>query len=97
MKQEEQEVSNEKPHGREFYLPHRAVVREAAESTRVRMAFDASARADDRTPSLNDCLEIGPPLQNLIWDILTRNRLQPVTLTGDSKQAILKIQIKEQD
>ena len=101
MDQEEQgiieKVSNENPNGREFYLPHRAVVRDTAESTKVRIVFDASARADDKSPSLNDCLETGPPLQNLIWDILTRNRLQPVTLTGDLKQAFLQIQIREQD
>ena len=60
-------------------------MREAAESTKVRIVFDASARANDRSPSLNDCLETGPPPQNLIWEILTRNRLQPVTLNGDLK------------
>ena len=99
--QEEQgiieKVSNENPIKREFYLPHRAVVRDTAESTKVRIVFDASARADDKSPSLNDCLETGPPLQNMIWDILTRNRLQPVTLAGDLKQAFLQIQIREQD
>ena len=42
-------------------------------------------------------METGPPLQNLIWDILTRNHLQPVTLTRDLKQAFLQIQLREQD
>ena len=59
--------------------------------------FDASARADDKSPSLNDCLETGPPLQNKIWDILTRSRLQPVTVSGDVKQAFLQIRIREED
>ena len=82
---------------REFYLPHRAVVRDSAESTKVRIVFDASARANDTSPSLNDCLETGPPLQNQIWEVLTRNRMQPITLTGDLKQAFLQIRIREQD
>ena len=68
---------------REFYLPHRAVVRDYAESTKVRIIFDASARANDTSPSLNDCLDTGPPLQNQIWEVLTRTRMQPITLTGD--------------
>ena len=61
------------PVGREFYIPHKPVVREAAESTKLRIVFDASARSNERSPSLNDCLEMGPPLQNLLWDILVRN------------------------
>ena len=49
--------------GKEFYLPHRAVVRENAESTKLRVVYDASARAHDNAPSLNECLHTGP-LQN---------------------------------
>ena len=59
--------------------------------------FDASAKADDKSPSLNDCLETGPSLQNLIWNILVRNRMQAVMRSGDLKQAFLQIRIREQD
>ena len=83
--------------GKEFYLPHRAVVREGVESTKVRIVYDASARANGNSPSLNDCLETGPPLQNHIWDILSRNRMQPWTASGDIKQAFLQIRIRESD
>ena len=41
---------------REFFIPHKAVVRESAEITRMRIVYDASARAYDSAPSLNDCL-----------------------------------------
>ena len=50
-------------------------MRDAAESTKVRIAFDASARADNKSPSLNDCLETGPSLQNLIRDNPLRKAL----------------------
>ena len=35
----------------EFYLPHKPVVRENAESTKVRIVYDASARADNQSKS----------------------------------------------
>ena len=83
--------------GREFYIPHKPVVRELAESTKTRIVYDASARASDNTPSLNDCLETGPPLQNLIWSVLVRNRFKPVALAGDLKKAFLQVRIREED
>ena len=52
------------PVGREFYIPHKPVIRESAESTKLRTVFDASAKANEKSPSLNDCLETGPALQN---------------------------------
>ena len=60
------EKVTQEPEGREFYLPHRPVVREPAESTKVRIVYDASAKANDDSLSLNDCLETGPTLQNLV-------------------------------
>ena len=48
--------------GREFYIPHKPVIRESAESTRLRIVYDASAQAYHKAPSLNDCLHAGPPL-----------------------------------
>ena len=82
---------------RVFYLPHRPVIRENAESTKLRIVFDGSARPDSSSPSLNDCLETGPALQNMIWDILVRNRMRPVAFTCDLKQAFLQVRIREED
>ena len=33
------------PEGKEFYIPHKPVVRETAEKTKIRIVYDASARA----------------------------------------------------
>ena len=57
--------------------------------------YDASARPNEKSPSLNECLETGPPLQNKIWSVLVRNRFHPVALAGDLKQAFLQVRIKE--
>ena len=83
--------------GKEFYIPHKAVVREAAESRKLRIVYDASARESENSPSLNECLEVGPPLQNRLWAVLVRVRFQPVALTGDMKQAFLQVRIREED
>ena len=72
-------------------------VRETAESTKIRIVYDASARANLKALSLNDCLETGPPLQNKLWSVLVRNRFQPVALSGDPTQAFLQVKIREED
>ena len=89
------EVAPEKPQGPEHYIPHKPVVRENAQSTKVRTVYDASAKADSESPSLNECLDIGPPLQRKILDILLRVRFKPVFLAGDMKQAFLQVVIRE--
>ena len=85
------------PEGPEFYIPHKPVIREAAESTKLRIVYDASARAHSSAPSLNECLNPGPPLQNELWNVLVRARFHPVLFSGDLKQAFLQIRIKPQD
>ena len=80
-----------------FYIPHKAAVRKKAETTKLRVVCDASAKETEAQPSLNDCLHPGPPLQNLLWDVLVRSRFHPVLLTGDLKQAFLRVRIKAQD
>ena len=87
----------DKPVAKEFYIPHKAVVRDAAESTKLLIVYDASARPDGNSPSLNECLEPGPPLQNRLWSVIVRNRFHPVALAGDLKQAFLQIRIRETD
>ena len=83
------------PEGREFYIPHKGVFRETAESTKLRVVYDASARPTKESPSLNDCLEIGPPLQNNLWTVLVRGRFHPVCLSGDLRKAFLQVRIRK--
>jgi hypothetical protein len=83
--------------GTEFYIPHKPVVRPTAESTKVRVVYDASARAYEGAPSLNECLHTGPPLQNKLWNVLVRGRFYPVALCGDLQKAFLQVRIKAND
>eukprot|EP00794_Sanderia_malayensis_P013531 gene13531-biopygen10799 len=79
------------------YLAHQAVVREEAETTKVRIVFDASCKSKKTGTSLNDCLHVGPPLTPLIFEILLRFRENKVALVGDIEKAFLNIEIYPKD
>ena len=79
------------------YITHQAVIREDAESTKMRIVYDCSARQNTEIPSLNDCLEIGPPLQPLIFDILLQNRMNKYCILADIQKAFLQIRLDEKD
>ena len=55
------------------YMPHRPVVNKSAKSTKVQIVYDASAQESSDAASLNQCVEVGPPLQNQLWDVIVRN------------------------
>ena len=82
---------------REFYIPHKPVVCESAETTKLRVVYDASARAHFGAPSLNECLNPRPPLQNRLWSVLVRARFHSVVIAGDIKQAFLQVRIREDE
>ncbi|GFX84170.1 putative RNA-directed DNA polymerase from transposon X-element [Trichonephila clavipes] len=75
-----------------YYLPHRPVMKQASQTMKIRPVFDASAR-DKSQPSLNDCLNRGPNLIELIPDIIDRFRLYPIGLSSDIEKAFLQISI----
>ena len=92
------EYAPEVPTGeRVYYMPHKPVVREEATSTKVRMVFDASAKPNPTTNSVNDCMFTGPPLQPLLWDILIRARMAPQLILADIQKAFLQVGLKEED
>ena len=80
---------------KEFYLPHKARIGEDAENNKLRVVYDASLKPNMNQPSLNECLEKKPPLQNRLWDVLVRNRMKPVGLCADLRKAFLQIRIRE--
>ena len=81
--------------GSAHYLPHRAVVNENRETTKVRTVFDGSAHSSNE-PSINDVLYCGPCLLPLIFDILIRFRTRKIRIVADVKQAFHQIEtVKE--
>lgn len=79
------------------YLPHQAVVRKEAATTKVRIVYDASSKGEKTDTSLNDCLHVGPFLNPLLNDILLRFRENRIALVGDIEKAFLNIGIDKED
>ena len=73
------------------------MIRESAETTKLRIVYDASAKSNKGTVSLNECLKTGHPLQNSLWDILIRSRFRLILLSGDIEKAFLQIRIRESE
>ena len=61
---------NENIHEKVFYLPHRPVIRDYTETTKVGIVYDASAKPNKNSVTLNDRLETVSSLQKFIWHIL---------------------------
>ena len=91
------EVASDPPQGNKFYVPHKPVVHVGAETTKLRIVYDASSSTSPQVPILNDCLYAGPPLENHLWSILVRMRFHPVLIAGDLKQAFLQVRIKKEE
>ena len=81
--------------GRVHYIPHHAVIRTDKSTTKLRVDYDASARADG--VALNDCVYTSPPLAENIVDALLRFRVNQVALTGYVEKAFLMVDITEED
>ena len=79
------------------YLPHQAVVRKEATTTKVRIVYDASSKSSKTGTSLNDCLHMGPSLNPLLFDILLRFRENRVVLVGDIEKAFLNVGVDKRD
>ena len=83
--------------GVEFYIPHKPVMQSCAETTKIRVVYDASARAHNTAPLLNECLHPGPSLTSKLWNVLVRGRFHPIALNSDLQKAFLQISVRESD
>jgi hypothetical protein len=77
---------------RAFVLPHHAVFRETAVTTKARIVFDGSA-TDVTGYSVNDALLPGPALQPCLMEILLLFRRFQIAFAGDIEKMFLQIQV----
>ena len=82
--------------GTTHYLPHQAVVRKDATTTKVRVVYDASAKVKPKCPSLNDCVHTGPSLATDILKVLLGFRARRIGIVADIEKAFLNIAIDEE-
>ena len=78
-------------YGPPYYLPHHTVIRQYKVTTKLRLVYDASAKA--KGPSLNNCLYSDPSQTQNIVDIMLRFRAHKVALTGDIEKAFIMIHL----
>ena len=79
------------------FLPHHGVKKMDRETTKLRIVFDASAKIDKASLSLNDCLEKGPNGIPHLFDILLKFRSHSIGLTADIEKAFHQIVIEPKD
>lgn len=71
------------------------MIRQNKTTTKLRVVYDASAKASG--PSLNDCLLPGPKFDQRILDILSRFRVHRIAITADIEKAFLMISVMSKD
>ena len=89
------EEVDDPPARKVYYMPHTCVVREKKETTKVRIAYDVSAKTIGL--SLNDLLLQGAWLLPIIFKVLLRIRYHKVALICDIEKAFLNILVNEDD
>ena len=47
---------------KELFIPHKPAMKQSAETTKLRIVYDAAAKPTKASPSLNECLEVCPAL-----------------------------------
>lgn len=78
------------------YLPHHGVIREASQSTKLRVVFNGSqrTRAGDL---LNQCLLVGPNLLPALPDVLLRWRRHKFVIISDVEKMYRQIMVHPDD
>lgn len=78
------------------YLPHHAVIRTNKSTTKLQIVYDASAKTDG-TPSLKECLHVGPKFNQKLLDILIWFRAHHIAVTADIEVSLMVSVEKDRD
>ncbi|GFU79279.1 uncharacterized protein TNCV_2138021 [Trichonephila clavipes] len=90
-----EEVQNVADKKNEHYLPNHPVYKDNS-TTKIRPVFDGSAK-EKNSSSINECLEKGPNMVELIPTIVNKFRLRKFGITADIEKAFLQIGLQEKD
>ena len=78
------------------FIPHHPVKKDST-TTPLRIVYDCSCRQSPTQPSLNDCLQAGPPFINDLYAILIRFRTHSIGIVTDIEKAFLHVHLAEED
>lgn len=84
------------PDDRGYYMPHHAVMKEASDTTKVRIVFDASMKSSSGM-SLNDLLMTGPTIQAKLFLHLIRFRVYEYVISADIEKMYRQVILHEDD
>ncbi|XP_071652694.1 uncharacterized protein [Temnothorax longispinosus] len=76
------------------YLPHHCVIKEESDTTKLRVVFNASCKTTTGV-SLNDCLMVGPSLQQDLFSIISRFRTFEFVLVADITKMYRQVLVDE--
>ncbi|XP_036140825.1 uncharacterized protein LOC118644954 [Monomorium pharaonis] len=77
-----------------YYLPHHPVFKDASQTTKCRVVFDASCKTSTGV-SLNDTLMVGPVLQPELLDIILRFRTWQFVVTADVEKMYRQVLVEK--
>ena len=75
--------------GEVHYLPHRAIIKNKKETSKIRIVFDGSSYLKNEL-SINEFLGPGPSRLPLLCDVLLRFLLESIGIIADIRQAFLQ-------
>ena len=78
------------------YIPHHPVITPTKSTTKMRIVYDASARARKGDKSLNECLLRGPVILPSLYGLLIMFRIMPIGIVGDLEKAFLNVGLQTQ-
>ena len=79
-----------------YYLPHHCVLKEDSPTTNLRVVFDASSKTTTGV-SLNECLLVGPKVQEDLSNILLRFRFFKVAMSADIAKMYRQVELCKED
>ena len=65
------------------FPPHEHMINKSVETTKIRIIYDALAKAEQVSASLNDCPGTGSPINHSHWDMLIQCLFSLMLLPGD--------------
>ena len=85
-------VASPQPSDSCHYIPHHTV-RKDSPTTPIRIVYDCSCHHSKESPSLNDCLMIGPPFLNDLCSIILQFRTHVFGISTDIEKVFLHGQL----